>query len=89
MSAQTWFNAEREAKNHIGKKNTVMSDELNNAILNLNSMPDSKFQNLMLKGLQNSSNRRGGELSEFAINHSNLIRIAFGMKSKTLYEWGE
>jgi hypothetical protein len=42
----------------------------------------------MLKGRQNTSNRRGGELSDFARNNMNIVRLAFGMKSTTAYDWG-
>jgi len=77
-----------EAKNTNSKQRNQWSFNLKNAVFHLNNMPDGVFASLMLKGRQNTSNRRGGELSDFALNNSNLVRVAFGMKQTTVYDWG-
>lgn len=88
MATPKWSIAEIQAKNATPKTRNLWGSELQAAVGQLQSMPEGKFEDLMLTGRQNSSNRRGGELNDFARNHSTLVRLAFGMKPTTVYDWG-
>ena len=83
-----WVSADHEAKctNRTEYKN--WSTVLTYAISYLCGLTAGNLKKLILIGCQNSTNRQGGELSQFALNYSALIRIAFGMKETTIYEWG-
>lgn len=83
-----WPKANTDAKSASPKTRNTWSPELQNAVTYLQSIPAGKLEELLLAGRQNSANRKGGEFNDFARNHAALIRLAYGMKDTTTYDWG-
>jgi len=84
----SWTKANTDARSATPKTRNTWSPELQTAVARLQTIPEGKLAELLLTGRQNSSNRKGGEFNDFAMNHATLIRLAYGMKDTTVYDWG-